>query len=241
MYTKSEVINLIDLTSLNDTDKDKNIIDLCHKAKTSLGDVASICIYKQFISLAKKHLDKNIPITTVINFPKGNQNLKDTLLELEDVLTFGADEIDLVMPYHLVAQNQLSEIEYYVHEVRNNSIGKVLKVIIESGELAKEEYIRIASKISIDCGVDFIKTSTGKVNINATLESAKIMLEEIKKSGTNCGFKAAGGVKTYEESIEYLSLAKNIMGDSYINKKTFRFGDSSLLNNLIDQKSESSY
>lgn len=109
----------------------------------------------------------------------------------------------------------------------------LLKVIIESGELKTEALIKLASKISIDAGTDFIKTSTGKVPVNATLEATKWMLEAIKVSTKNVGFKAAGGVKDAQVANDYLQLAEQVMGLGWVNVDHFRFGASSLLVNLL--------
>jgi len=107
-----------------------------------------------------------------------------------------------------------------------------LKVIIESGELGTPELIRQASLIAINAGADFIKTSTGKVAVNATLEAARVMLEAIRDSGRDCGFKAAGGVKTAAEAAEYLALADSLLGPDWVSAEHFRFGASSLLASL---------
>ena len=109
-----------------------------------------------------------------------------------------------------------------------------LKIIIESGELKTSKLIEEASIISIENGADFIKTSTGKVSINATLEATEIMLQVIKQYGGECGFKVAGGIKTVAEATKYLELTQKILGESYINSHTFRFGASSLLNNVLN-------
>ena len=178
---------------------------------------------------------KDVKVATVINFPNGNSSLEDTLKELEKSLILGADEIDVVMPYtYLINNSDSSYIENFLKQVRKEC-NKTLKVILEVGELQKESLIRLASKIAINEGADFIKTSTGKVKINSTLEYAKYMLEEIKKSNSSCGFKAAGGIKTQEEAKAYLQLTEEIMTSSFINNKTFRFGASSLLNNILDE------
>ena len=109
----------------------------------------------------------------------------------------------------------------------------MLKVIIESGELKTPELIRSASEIAIAAGADFIKTSTGKVAVNATPEAAKIMLEVIKEKNPAVGFKAAGGVKNAEQAADYLALAESVLGENWVSAKTFRFGASSLLGSLL--------
>jgi deoxyribose-phosphate aldolase len=110
-----------------------------------------------------------------------------------------------------------------------------LKVIIESGELKTPELIKTASEICINAGADFIKTSTGKVPVNATLEATRVMLEAIKESGRNVGFKAAGGVKDAQTADDYMQLAVSIMGDNWVDSTHFRFGASSLLGALLSE------
>lgn len=239
-FNRKLVNSLIDLTSLNDNDTQDSIHLLCQKAHNSLGNVASICIYPKFISTALSLLKPlNIPITTVINFPKGNFDTKETLIELENALTLGANEIDVVFPYSLIFKNELRTAELFIKDIKKNCPNNILKVILETGELKNENNIRLASKIAIHAGANFLKTSTGKVKINATLAATQYMLEEIKKSKQSIGFKASGGIKTYEEAIEYLKLTANIMDQSYINKNMFRFGASSLLDNLLDGSTKS--
>ncbi|MDR2007448.1 MAG: deoxyribose-phosphate aldolase [Alphaproteobacteria bacterium] len=238
-FSNTEIISLIDLTSLNINDTDADIAELCKKANDA--NTAAICIYPQFIKFAKTVLNKDIPIATVINFPNGENDLTNALGGLEFAIGEGADEIDLVMPYGELIDGDYKFVESFISDIKKNSSKKLLKVIIESGVLKSEKLIRDASKISINAGADFIKTSTGKVEVNATLEAATIMIEEIKSSGAICGFKAAGGIKTLEESLKYLSIAANIMGENFITSKTFRFGATSLLDNLLGEKGKSNY
>ncbi len=244
MTKKELIVSLMDLTSLNDDDTNENIETLVQNSRNPLGDVAAICIYKEFIPFAKG-LDNikntHIQVATVINFPTGNGSLEQTLEELDIALNNGADEIDLVMPYNLLAQGEQGKVGNFVGAIRKACNAKTLKVIIESGELHSEKLIRLASRVAINEGVDFIKTSTGKVPVNATLEAAKFMLDEIKSSGTQCGFKVAGGVKTLDDAVEYLDLASSIMGDGFIHSKTFRFGTSSLLHNILGKDGGGQY
>lgn len=247
MPNKELVVSLMDLTTLNDNDTNDSITTLVGNSRNPLGDVAAICIYKEFVPFALT-LDNikntNIKVATVINFPTGSAPLADTLAELETALANGADEIDLVMPYKLLIDGGdagAAEVAEYVRAVRKGCAGKLLKVIIESGELKTEALISLASRVAIDAGADFIKTSTGKVPVNATIEAAGFMLNEIRRSGTNCGFKVAGGVKTLDDAVEYLDLARNIMGAGFVDSKTFRFGTSSLLHNILGEKGGSAY
>ncbi|PAJ73613.1 deoxyribose-phosphate aldolase [Pseudoalteromonas sp. NBT06-2] len=231
-------LGLMDLTTLNDNDTNEAVVSLCQQAKTSVGETAAICIYPQFIFAAKqafKNLNvSDIKIATVTNFPHGNDDVTEAVKQTKQAVELGADEVDVVLPYRaLIAGN--SQIGFDLVSACKQACGDdvLLKVIIESGELKDPELIKLASEISIDAGADFIKTSTGKVSINATLESAKIMLNVIKCKKPSVGFKAAGGVRTVSEAKEYLDLAAKIMGSGWINTKHFRFGASSLLANLL--------
>ncbi len=232
-----EAITLMDLTTLNEDDTDAKVIALCKQAHTPAGDTAAVCIHKQFIPAARKALDaqgmQHIRIATVANFPHGSDDVATALAETKEALALGADEVDVVFPYRaLMCGNET--IGYELVKACKEVCGNVLlKVIIESGELKSPELIQKASEISIDAGADFIKTSTGKVPVNATLEAAEIMLKVIEKKNRNVGFKAAGGVKDAETAKAYLDLAREILGDEWVNARHFRFGASSLLNNLL--------
>ncbi|MEA1916429.1 MAG: deoxyribose-phosphate aldolase [Campylobacterota bacterium] len=233
------IVSLMDLTSLNDDDTNEKIVELCKSAKTPLVDVAAVCIYPKFIPIAKQLLSgTQIKIATVTNFPHGNDNVAQALSETKVAIKLGADEVDVVFPYRAFMSGNREigfELVKACSDVCKES-NVMLKVIIESGELKSDELIKEASQICIDAGADFIKTSTGKVAINATLEAAKVMIEVIKKSGKDVGFKAAGGVKDGETAQKYLEVATQIMGSEWIEFKHFRFGASSLLNSLISQK-----
>ena len=235
--TAQEAIGLMDLTTLNEDDTEQKVIDLCHQAKSLAGDTAAVCIYPQFIAIARKTLqsqDKNnIKIATVTNFPHGNADLKHAVFETENAIASGADEVDVVFPYKALIDGD-ETIGYELVKACKKACGDVLlKVIIESGELKTPELISRASEISIYAGADFIKTSTGKVAVNATLEAARIMLNVIKEKNPNVGFKAAGGVKDAQTAKAYLDLAREILGDDWVSPEHFRFGASSLLNNLL--------
>ncbi|ENO0781236.1 deoxyribose-phosphate aldolase, partial [Proteus mirabilis] len=192
-----------------------------------------------------------IRIATVTNFPHGNDDLDIALAETNAALAYGADEVDVVFPYRaLMAGNE--QIGFDIVKACKDACAKagaLLKVIIETGELKDAALIRKASEISIKAGADFIKTSTGKVPVNATLESAELMLQVIHDMGVGkeVGFKPAGGVRTAEEAAQYLALANRIMGDNWVDARHFRFGASSLLGNLLatlghgEQKSSSGY
>lgn len=231
-------ISLMDLTTLNDDDTDQKVIDLCHKAKSPAGNTAAICIYPRFIPIARKTLNEldceDIKIATVTNFPHGNDDIAIAVLETRAAVAYGADEVDVVFPYRaLMDGNETVGFELVKACKEECGDAAILKVIIESGELKDPALIRKASEISIDAGADFIKTSTGKVPVNATLEAAEIMLTVISEKNRNVGFKPAGGVRDAAQTAEFLGLAARILGNDWVTPQTFRFGASSLLNSLL--------
>ncbi|CDL85887.1 deoxyribose-phosphate aldolase [Xenorhabdus cabanillasii] len=234
-------LSLMDLTTLNDDDTDEKVTALCHQAKSPAGHTAAICIYPRFIPVARKVLSEqgtpDIRIATVTNFPHGNDDINIALAETRAAIAYGADEVDVVFPYRaLMAGNEQIGFDLVkACKAACVEAGVWLKVIIETGELKKVDLIRKSSEISIKAGADFIKTSTGKVPVNATLESAEIMLSVIRDMGVGdtVGFKPAGGVRTAEEAAQYLALADRIMGDKWADSRHFRFGASSLLGSLL--------
>lgn len=233
-------LKLMDLTTLNDDDTDEKVIALCRDAKTAVGNTAAICIYPRFIPIAKKALREQgtpeIRIATVTNFPHGNDDIDIAVAETKAAIAYGADEVDVVFPYRtLIAGDEKTGFKL-VNQCKQACGDISLKVIIETGELKEEALIRRASEISIEAGADFIKTSTGKVPVNATPEAAEIMLQVIRDKGVakTVGFKPAGGVRTAEDAEKYLAMADSILGETWADSQHYRFGASSLLTNLLN-------
>ncbi|PZU21734.1 MAG: deoxyribose-phosphate aldolase [Shinella sp.] len=229
-------LTLLDLTNLKEDCTEADVKALCKRARTPFGDVAAICIWPRFVAAAAATLGDGSPIriATVVNFPSGEEPLADVLAQTERAIADGADEIDLVMPYKTLMAGDEAACETVVKAVRGVCPDPVkLKVIIESGELKDKALIRRASEIAIAAGADFIKTSTGKVAVNATLEAADTMLHAIRDSGRKVGFKAAGGISTVNDAVFYLDLADTIRGPDWAIPSTFRFGASSLLDNIL--------
>ena len=234
-------LQLMDLTTLNDDDTDAKVISLCHDAKTAVGNTAAICIYPRFIPIAKKTLREqgtpNVRIATVTNFPHGNDDIEIAVAETKAAVAYGADEVDVVFPYRaLIAGNAEVGAELVKQCKAACGTDVLLKVIIETGELKEEALIKQASQICIEAGADFIKTSTGKVPVNATPEYARMMLEVIRDMGVaeTVGFKPAGGVRTAEDAAAYLAMADDILGDNWVDARHYRFGASSLLTSLLN-------
>ncbi|PWC17797.1 deoxyribose-phosphate aldolase [Brenneria corticis] len=234
-------LELMDLTTLNDDDSDEKVTALCQQANSPAGKTAAICIYPRFIPLARKVLREqgtpDIRIATVTNFPHGNDDIAIALAETNAAIAYGADEVDVVFPYRslIAGDAQIGFDLVRACKTVCEAANVLLKVIIETGELQQDALIRQASEIAIDAGADFIKTSTGKVAVNATPHSAEIMLRAIRDKGVGerVGFKAAGGVRSAAEAAIYLQLADDIMGPGWVDARHFRFGASSLLTSLL--------
>ena len=234
LHTK--FISLIDLTTLSDDDTPQLIEQLCQKAQTVKGNVAAVCFYPQFVALAKEKLQgTGIKVATVANFPKAQDDLDSVIKEITQSIKDGADEIDVVTPYHLYLNGDGNNAAKQFLQACRECCGKQadLKVILESGALQDPALIAKASNDALDAGADFLKTSTGKVAIGATPEAAMVMLNAIKQSGKDVGFKASGGVRTADDAMTYYQMAVDIMGEAWVTPSHLRFGASSLLDNLL--------
>ncbi|WP_029619072.1 deoxyribose-phosphate aldolase [Pseudorhizobium marinum] len=230
----SLALSLLDLTNLRDDCDAAAIEVLCRRARTPHGSVAAICIWSRFVAHARSILGagSTVRIATVVNFPSGDLPVPTVVEETRRAVVDGADEIDLVIPYKALLDGDESAVTDMVAAVREACPQSCLKVIIEAGELKDSSLIRRASELAIDAGADFIKTSTGKVAVNATLEAADIMLRTIRDSKKRIGFKPAGGIGTVADADLYLRLAETIMGPNWVMPSTFRFGASSLLDDI---------
>lgn len=226
---------LLDLTSLNDDDTAATITALCQRAQTPVGPVAAVCVYPQFVAQARSELvGSQIQVATVVNFPSGDEDSNAVQALIETALNDGAQEIDVVLPYKAYLNGQRQEAIALVADTCETCKGRArVKVIVETGALQDPDIILAASRDSIAAGVDFVKTSTGKININATLEACVPMLQAISEADQSVGLKPSGGVRSTEEAAQYLALADAVMGPDWATSQTFRFGASSLLNALL--------
>ncbi|MCC5879660.1 MAG: deoxyribose-phosphate aldolase [Idiomarina sp.] len=240
----AQAISLLDLTSLNDNDSEASIQALCEKALSVSADgtrhtVAAICIYPRFIPFARDTLDSlglyNVKIATVANFPHGRANIDSAVKDTRACVAYGADEVDVVMPYQALIDGDERTVFNLIAACKDACGAHAqLKVIFETGELKEPDLIAKASDIAIAAGADFIKTSTGKVAVNATPEAADIMLSRIAAQSRAVGFKPAGGVKTLDDVQLYFDLVHKHVGTQRLNPTYFRFGASSLLGALRD-------
>ncbi|ADZ72108.1 deoxyribose-phosphate aldolase [Polymorphum gilvum] len=235
----ARALPLVDLTNLNDDCAPADIEELCRRAVTPHGPVAAVCIWPRFVAQAVRLLGgTGVRVATVVNFPAGGEDTLAVVRETERALADGADEIDLVMPYRAFVAGRRGFAEEQIVRVRAAAPQPaLLKVILETGEIGDPLLIHLASEVAIDAGADFIKTSTGKVPVNATLEAAEIMLNLIeairREGGREIGFKPAGGIRSLDDVAAYLALADRIVGANWVSAATFRFGASGLLDALL--------
>jgi deoxyribose-phosphate aldolase len=228
-------LSLLDLTNLRDDCDNAAIENLCLRAQTPYGNSAAICIWPRFIAYARNILGPGHPvrIATVVNFPSGDLAVAEVVAETLQAVEDGADEIDLVIPYKAFIAGDEAAVTTMVEAVRAACPQSTLKVILETGEIRNMALVRRASELAIAAGADFIKTSTGKVQVNATLEAADIMLRAIRETKAKVGFKPAGGISTVADADLYLRLAESILGPNWVMPSTFRFGASSLLDDIL--------
>lgn len=224
----------LDLTNLNDDCTPQNIVDLCARAQSKHGNTGAICIWPRFVAQAESLLkNTGIRIATVVNFPGGDDAVEDVIALTTQAVSDGADEIDMVIPYKTLMEGHPEITSSLVARVKAAAGAAKVKTILETGVLRDEVLIRQACQAALDGGSDFLKTSTGKVPVNATPDVARILLEEISASGKPVGFKPAGGVKTTEDAGVYLALCDEIMGKGWATSETFRIGASGVLTALL--------
>lgn len=228
------LLPLLDLTSLGEDDTPGQIRALCESARSPWGWPAALCVYPEHVTTVRETLaGAPVAVATVVNFPDGSTDEGRVRRETQRALAAGADEIDLVFPWRSFLQGEHAVAERVVAACRDACTqGARLKLILETGMLGSDEAVRAASRLGLRCEVDFLKTSTGKVAINATPGAAAIMLDEIAATGGRCGFKVAGGVRRAEDAALYLDLAQARLGSDWVGPARFRIGASALFGAL---------
>jgi deoxyribose-phosphate aldolase len=241
------VLSMIDLTTLEGKDSPGKVKQLCYKAAhlydqfPNLPSVAAICVYPTMVPIAKETLEgTNINVASVATaFPSGMTSLEYKLEEVKMVVTAGADEVDMVISRGKFLQGEYNYVADEIAQVKEACGEAHLKVILETGELVTLDNVRLASDIAMEAGADFIKTSTGKVSPAATPPVVLVMLEAIrdyyKKTGKKIGMKPAGGISKSKLAIQYLVMVKETLGLDWLNADLFRFGASSLANDVLMQ------
>lgn len=231
--------SLIDLTSLNNNDTEESIALFCEKAQSTIGHVAAVCVYPEFIRLvAAEFATTPIKAATVANFPEGNTALENVLIEISRAIQDGAQEMDVVFPYHRYLAGERQYAQNFVSTCKAACGDQVtLKVILETGALADPVIIADACYDVLVAGADFVKTSTGKIAEGATLEAAAIMLLVIqhvtKQLKRYVGFKISGGIREIEQAAQYVQLADKIMGRDWVTSDNFRIGTSKLVDEIL--------
>jgi deoxyribose-phosphate aldolase len=242
-----KILNIIDLTSLNTTDSKSNIIHMTGKINSFQGrfsnipNIAAICVYPNFVPIVKEKLAvRNVKIAAVAgSFPTSQTFRSIKIAECKMAIEEGADEIDIVMPVGAFLAKDYETVAVEIREIKKAVGDKTLKVIIESGLLGDYEQIFRASLIAMDAGADFIKTSTGKVNVSATPETAFVMCRAISdfysETGIMVGFKPAGGIVSAAEALLYYHIVRYCLGEEWLNNSFFRIGASRLANNILSE------
>ena len=230
-------LELLDLTELGDNATAADVDRLCARADGIHGSVAAVCVWPRFVAQSVATMaGSGVRVATVVNFPSGDLAVDAVLAETDRALADGADEIDLVLPYTAFAAGDVAAAAAMIDAVRGRlHVGsdRLLKVILETGELGGAELIDRAARLAIRHGADFIKTSTGKTSISATPAATAIMLRAIDELDRRVGLKPSGGIRSSSDAQTYLDQADHVMGAQWVSARTFRFGASGLLDALI--------
>lgn len=234
-------LSCLDLTSLRANDTEASIEALAAQAMTPHGAPAALCVFPRFVPVAKRALAQHglagVPVATVVNFPHGTAEADAVADEVRQAIAYGADEIDAVLPWRALLAGDTHRAAHVLRRCRQAcDAGRapvLLKAILETGELREPRWIRTAAELAIQAGADFLKTSTGKVPVNATPEAVACMLEVIRASGGQVGLKVSGGVATIEDVERYVALAGQACGPAWLSPRHLRFGASNLLPVLV--------
>lgn len=241
------VLNMIDLTTLEGKDTPGKVKQMCYKAqhlhdlKSGLPTVAAVCVYPSMVAIAKKELkNSSVKIASVSTaFPSGQAPLEVKITDTKYAVDAGADEIDMVISRGKFLSGEYNYVFDEIAAIKEACGMARLKVILETGELATLDNVRKASDIAIYAGADFIKTSTGKIQPAATMQVTYTMLMAIRdyfdETGIMVGMKPAGGISTSKLALQNLVMVKEILGDAWLNNHWFRFGASSLANDVLMQ------
>ena len=241
------VLNMIDLTTLEGKDTPGKVKQMCYKAQhlhdlhPGLPSVAAVCVYPSMVAIAKKELkNSSVKIASVSTaFPSGQAPMDIKITDTKFAVDAGADEIDMVISRGKFLSGEYNYVFDEISSIKE-ACGKArLKVILETGELATLDNVRKASDIAIYAGADFIKTSTGKIQPAATMQVTYTMLMAIRdyfdETGIMIGMKPAGGISTSKLALHNLVMVKEILGEAWLNNHWFRFGASSLANDVLMQ------
>jgi deoxyribose-phosphate aldolase len=225
----------LDLTSLNASETDADIEQLCRRATGRHGAVAAVCVWPRRAALARSLLPGHVAVAAVANFPDGGTDIARAVADTQSIVAAGAQEVDLVLPYRALLAGDDAVCAALLDSVRAACPGRKLKVILETGELRDAEAIGRASRLALQAGADVLKTSTGKVPVNATPQAARVMLQAIAEDPAargHVGFKPAGGVRTVADAAIYIALVREVLGDAALTPQRLRIGASGLLDDI---------
>lgn len=240
-------LNMIDLTTLEGKDTDGKVKQLCYKAQhlhdayPGLPTVAAICVYPSMVKVAKQALgNSGMKVASVATaFPSGQSTRAVKISDTKYAVANGADEVDMVISRGKFLMGEYNFVFDEIAAVKEACGTARLKVILETGELGSYDKVRRASDIAMYAGADFIKTSTGKISPAATLPVTLVMLEAIRdfyyETGKMIAMKPAGGISKSKLALHYLVMLKEVLGEAWMNNEWFRFGASSLANDLLMQ------
>ena len=239
-----QCLHSIDLTTLNGEDTTEKVEKMAQAVNEfedhfpEIPNVAAMCVYPALVQTAADTLTEPIGIAAVAaGFPASQTFVEIKVAESAMAVAAGATEIDIVISIGKFLEGNYQEVFDEISEVKDAIQDAHLKVILETGALKTAENIYKASIIAMAAGADFIKTSTGKVPVNATPEATYVMCQAIKawkeKTGVKVCYKPAGGVSTTAEAVQHYTLVKEILGEDWLNNESFRFGASRLANNLL--------
>ncbi|MFC0528127.1 deoxyribose-phosphate aldolase [Phytohabitans kaempferiae] len=243
-------IRMVDLTTLEGADTPGKVRALSAKARRpdpadpSCPAVAAVCVYPSMVPVAAPELaGSGVHLASVATaFPSGQAPLDVKLADTRAAVAAGADEIDMVISRGAFLAGRYQEVFEEIAAVKDACGSAHLKVILETGELATYDNVRRASWLAMLAGGDFIKTSTGKVPVAATLPVTLVMLEAVRDfrtmSGRQVGFKPAGGIRTTKDAVKYLVVVNETAGADWLDPDWFRFGASTLLNDLLMQRTK---
>jgi deoxyribose-phosphate aldolase len=240
-------ISMMDLTTLEGKDTPGKVAFLCRKAmqpadpRYGVPHCAAVCVYSNLVRVSKKFLGTSgVKVASVATaFPTGLMPLKLKLQEVRSAARDGADEIDMVINRGVFLAGDHDRIFEEIAATKEACGAAHLKVILETGELQTYDNVRIASEIAMRAGADFIKTSTGKISPAATMPVTLVMLEAIRdyfyETGIRIGMKPAGGIRNAKQALAYLVMLKETLGDDWLTPDLFRFGASTLVNDVLMQ------
>src|SRR5258708_5408234 len=242
------ITSMMDLTTLEGKDTPGKVAYVCRKAlhpadpKYGVPSCAAVCVYPNMVRYARRFLGEQSPVkvaSVATGFPSGQYPLRTRLEEVRRAQGDGADEIDMVIDRNSFLVGDHAKVYDEIAAVKAACGPAHLKVILETGELVTYDNVRLASRLAMEAGADFIKTSTGKVQPAATMPVTLVMLEAIRdyffETGIRIGMKPAGGIRNAKQSLAYLVMVKETLGDDWLTPDLFRFGASTLLNDVLMQ------